>query len=146
MRVSGFRRAVLLTVGVAAAISAAACGDVKDPITFNPTPVTFTETFGGTLTTGGSNFHPFINSVAGTVTMRLTTVSPDSAQLLGFYIGTWDGTACYPIFGTGTKDASQGYAFAGSAIAANFCLRVYDDGRRIPADTTVTYAATVEHR
>jgi hypothetical protein len=84
-------------------------------------------------------------SVSGTVTMKLTSVAPDSALQLGFDIGTWDGTNCNVVFGTGSRTAVQGYSFAGSAIVANFCARVYDAQNLIPADTTVTYTITVDH-
>ena len=139
------RRLSLVVVIAVVAFAASACEDVKDYYTIDPTPVVYTETFTGSLAPGGYNSHPFIVSVSGTVTMKLTAVAPDSALQLGFDIGTWDGTACNPIFGTGSRTAAQGYSFAGSAIVANFCARVYDAQSLIPADTTVTYTITVDH-
>lgn len=146
MRVRGIRRAVVTVLSLFAAVATAACGDVKDPITFDPTPVTITDTFSGTLTTGATKTHAFANTVAGTITVRLAAVGPDTALALGIDIGTWDGLGCNPIFGTGSSAASQGYSFAGSAIAANFCIRIYDGRNLIPADTEATYSVQVDHR
>jgi hypothetical protein len=135
----------MAALAIAVAVTAPACGDVKDLYTYSPTAVVYTETFSGTLDPGGTAFHPFAVSVAGTVTMTLTTVGPDAALNLGFDIGTWNGTTCSPIFGAGLPSAVQGDKFAGSAIAANFCVRVYDGAATIPADTQATYAIKVEH-
>jgi hypothetical protein len=145
MSVSVTRRLIMVAFAVAVALAAPACGDVKDLYTYSPTAVVYTETFTGTLDPGGTAFHPFAVSVAGTVTMTLTTVGPDSTLALGFDIGTWDGTACNPIFGTGSRSAAQGYSFAGSAIAANFCVRIYDGDATIPAETQATYSVKVDH-
>lgn len=139
------RRLTLVALAVAAAAATSACGDVKDPFEFNPTPVTYTEAFTGSLTRGASASHPFAVTISGTVTLTLTSVAPDAAQELGFDIGTWDGTNCNPIFGTGSRSATQTYAFAGSAIAGNFCARIHDGENRIPEDITVSYGITVDH-
>lgn len=136
---------MIIVTTVVLAVSSAACDDVKDPFELDPTPITYSETFSGTLTTGSSVSHPFAVSVSGTVTLTLTSVAPDVSQSLGFDIGTWDGTTCNPIFGTGSRVATQGYEFAGSAIAANFCARVHDGESKIPSDTSVTYGITVKH-
>ncbi len=146
MGVRGFQRARVAVLVVIATVATAACGEVKDPITFDPTPLMITDTFNGTLTTGETKFHAFANTVAGTITVKLVTVGPDNTLTLGIDIGTWDGLACNPIFGTGSRAAAQGYSFAGSAVAANFCIRVYDGASLIPADTEATYSVTVEHR
>jgi hypothetical protein len=139
------RRLALVAVIVVSAFAASACQDVKDYYTIDPTPVVYTETFTGSLAPGGYNSHPFIVSVSGTVTMTLVTVTPDSTLQLGFDIGTWDGTNCNVVFGTGSRTAAQGYSFAGSAIVANFCARIYDAQNLIPVDSTVTYSMTVTH-
>jgi hypothetical protein len=139
------RRLTLVALTVAAAMAASACEDVKDPFDLSATPVTYTETFSGTLAPGGSATHPFVVTVSGTVTLTLTAVTPDSALTLGFDIGTWDGTTCNPIFGTGFRNAVQTNSFAGSAIVGNFCARVYDGDTKIPVDTTASYTITVLH-
>jgi hypothetical protein len=139
------RRLALVAVIGVVAFAASGCQDVKDYYTIDPTPTVYTETFTGSLAPGGYNSHPFIVSVSGTVTMTLTAVAPDSAMQLGFDIGTWDGTTCHVVFGTGSRTAVQGYQFAGSAIVANFCARIYDAQNLIPVDSTVTYSMTVTH-
>ncbi len=139
------RRAVVILAVAGVALASSACDDVKDLYQFDSTPVTYTETFAGSLTTGGVSIHPFVVTVSGTVTLKLTAVTPDAAQVLGFDIGTWDGTNCNPIFGSGSRSATQGYSFQGSAIVANFCARIHDGENRIPADTTVNYTIQVDH-
>jgi hypothetical protein len=145
MSVSVTRRLRVAALAVAVALAAPACGDVKDLYNFSPTPIVYTQTFTGTLNPGGSAFHPFAVSLPGTVTLTLSTVGPDAALALGFDIGTWDGTACTPIFGTGSRSAVQGYSYAGSAIPANFCVRIYDVATAIPAETQATYTIKVDH-
>jgi hypothetical protein len=145
MSVSVTRRLMVAALAVVVASAASACGDVKDLYNFSPTPVVYTESFTGTLDPGGSAFHPFAVSVSGTVTITLMAVGPDAALSLGLDIGTWDGTACNPIFGTGSQSAVQGYSFAGSAIVANFCARIYDGANAIPAETQATYTIKVDH-
>lgn len=145
MSVSVTRRLIVAVLAAAAALVAPACGDVKDLYTYSPTPTVYTESFTGTLDPGASAVHPFAVSVAGTVTMTLSTVGPDAALVLGLDIGTWDGTTCTPVFGTGSRSATQGYSFAGSAIVANFCARIYDSASSIPAGTQATYAIKVDH-
>ena len=146
MRVASSRRVVMAALAMALTVAAWGCGDVQDPYTFDPTPITYSETFTGTLQRGGSTFHAFANSISGTITITLVTVAPDSAQTLGIDIGTWNGLACSPIFGSGSRSAAQGYAFAGSAIAGNFCTRIYDADSLIPEGTEVAYSVKVEHR
>jgi len=139
------RRLALVMLVVAAAAAGSGCDEVKDPFHLTATPITYTENFNGTLTTGASANHPFTVLISGTVTLTLTSVAPDSAQKLGFDIGTWDGTTCNPIFGTGSKDATQGYTLSGPAVAPNFCARIHDGLNRIPAETTVSYTVKVDH-
>lgn len=146
MGVRGVRRAGVAVLVLIAAVATAACGDVKDPITFDPTPLTITDTFSGTILTGETKAHAFANTVAGTITVTLTAVGPDDTLTLGLDIGVWDGLGCNPIFGTGSRAAAKGYSFAGSAVAANFCIRIYDADSRIPAETEATYTVSVEHR
>ena len=147
MSVSVTRRLMMAALAVAVALAAPACGGVKDLYNFSPTPIVYTETFAGTLAPGATAVHPFAVLISGTVTLTLSTVGPDATQVLGLDIGTWNATTatCTPIFGTGSPGATQSYSFAGSAIAGNFCARLYDSTGTIPADTQVTYTIKVDH-
>ena len=139
------RHLALIVFAAAVLLTTPACNEVQDPFTFNPTPTTYTENFSGSLNRGGVSSHPFVVSVSGTVTLTLTQVQPDAELKLGFDIGTWDGTTCNPIFGTGSREAVQGYAFAGSAVVGNFCARIHDGANKIPEDVTVSYNIRVDH-
>jgi hypothetical protein len=119
----------------------AACSD--DPITpTNPSPApTFTETFSGTVTRNGAATHNFSSQASGTVTATLTTLAPDSALIIGFSLGTSNGSTCKLEI---TKDdATQGTVVTGGVSAlGNLCVRIYDVGNVV---NPVTYDITVVH-
>src|SRR6185436_8860426 len=90
------------------------CGD-DDTIT-SPTeptlPTTVTETFSGTVTRNGATSHPFV-SRGGTVTATITTLSPDSAAVVGLTLGTWNGADCQSVISN--DRATQGVTVLGTA-------------------------------
>lgn len=119
----------------------AACDD--DPTTpVTPTPNPITETFSGTLNTNGGATHLFTGTTAGSMSATLTTVAPDSATVMGFAIGTWNGTACAHLIAD--DDATQGSVLLGTVTSpgASLCVRVYDVGR---FTGSVSYTITVVH-
>jgi len=77
---------------------AAACGgdDVADTPTA-PTPVAVTEQFSDTLNPNGGRTHPFVVQQAGTVSARLSAISPDDTVVVGLSLGTWNGQVCQII-------------------------------------------------
>jgi hypothetical protein len=101
--------------------------DLFEPLT--PTqPVSVTEVFRGTIDRNGANTHPFIVSVASTVTATLKTVGPDPAVLVGFSLGTWNGTTCQITLAN--DQALQGAVIVGNVSSfGNLCLRLYDVGK-----------------
>jgi hypothetical protein len=112
-----------------AAFAAAACG--SDNI-FNPTPGTpptsITESFTATVTVNGANTQPFTVSTIGTVTAKLSALSPDDTVTVGLSLGTWNGAVCALTI---TNDAAVlNTTVTGTAqTVGQFCARVYDVGK-----------------
>jgi hypothetical protein len=123
------RRVTLACTLLLPFIAAGCGGDIQDIIGPTPDPVIVTETFTGTLTVNGATSHPFpVNfSSGGDVTAVLKTLAPDSAAVVGFSLGTWNGTACQAIISN--DRATQAVSIAGLATAAGtLCARIYDIG------------------
>jgi hypothetical protein len=123
-------RALSLGVALAAALAAGGCGN--DPLAALVPPtvsVTVTETFTGTLTRNGATSHSFTvtSTGGGEVQATLKTVSPDSAAVVGFGLGTWNGSSCQIVI---TNDrASQASALLGRATSTgSLCVRLFDVG------------------
>jgi hypothetical protein len=124
------------------AFGVAACDDEVPTTPTTPTdPVT--ETFSGSLTRNGAATHNFRATGAGTVTATLRTIGGDNTLVVGFSMGTWNGTACSIVL---ANDAATGNSFhTGSMTAAgDLCVRVYDVGN-IAAGTTAAYSIEVVH-
>jgi hypothetical protein len=128
---------------------AAACGDDTPTNPTSPTqPTTITEQFGsdGTpekppLNPNGGRTHPFIVQQAGTVSARLTALSPDETVTVGLSLGTWNGQVCQILL---ANDAALLNAtVTGTAQqTGQFCVRIYDVGR-LTAPTN--YSIDVTH-
>jgi hypothetical protein len=120
----------------------AACGD--DTVTNTPTaptPVAVTEQFSGDLNPNGGRTHPFVVQQAGTVSVRLTALSPDDTLTVGLSLGTWNGQVCQIIL---RNDAAVLNAtVVGTAQqTGQFCVSIYDVGR-LTASTD--YSIDVTH-
>jgi hypothetical protein len=127
-----------------AAISIGCGSDNDTPTTPTPTPTApaTTELFSGIISAANGHTYPFV-SLPGTVTLTLTTVTPDTTPL-GISIGTWSGSACTVGTGLFNDAATQGTVITAnvSQIGA-LCARVYDGAGLIAAPTT--YLITVVH-
>jgi hypothetical protein len=127
---------------LAAVMLTSGCGD-DDPVTPNPTPlIPVNEAFEGTLTPFSARNHPFDVQNPGTVTVTLTSITPDTT-IVGLDLGTWTGTFCQ--INVSRPSAGMGATILGTATAAGaLCVRIYDvepDG--LPA--SVTYVINVSH-
>ena len=127
------------------ATGATGCNDNNNtPITNpnpTPTPTIVTEVFSGTLRTNGASTFPFSATAGGTVTVTLTTLTPDATLPIGLSLGTWTGSACQVVIAN--DNAAQAAAISGTVTsAASLCVRVYDVGR---VSSAVDYAVTVGH-
>lgn len=131
-------RAVPLVLAI---VLASACGNDPVATPTTPTPDPITETFAGTITPNGAATHTFSSSAAGSVSATLVAVGPDSAIVIGFSLGTWNGTACTTVIANDT--ATQSAVIIGNVTqAGQLCMRIYDVGR---FTEPVTYEVTVVH-
>ena len=111
------------------ALGSAACGNdtVTNPDT-GQTPVSVTESYTDTLTVNGGRTTPFTVNRAGTVTAKISALSPDDTVTIGLSLGTWNGSACQIIL---ANDAAVlNTTITGTAQATGqFCARLYDVGK-----------------
>jgi hypothetical protein len=105
-----------------------------------------TDTFTGTLSKNGAFTHIFSVTTLGAVTVTITNLAPDSAQLVGLSLGVWNGTSCSTSPATGgsaTDIASTGSSITLNTTAAgNLCARLYDVGF---ITTPVLYTMQITH-
>lgn len=144
-------RRVTMTVLAIAAMVGSGCGavnEVSTPTSPTPATVTVTEQFEGSIVQAGSATHAFVVTTTGSVSIQLTTVGPLATMALGVGLGTWNGTSCLVSATVSTiknDNARAGVvALAGTAVAGNYCARIYDPGN-VPSDWTVTYTVAVTH-
>jgi hypothetical protein len=158
---------------LALAVVAAACtqsNQAPTPIPINLSPADTTDTFSGTLSILGSNYHQFCVEKPGEVdiTLRSTayapTTDPDTGAsipstrtdpippltvLVGTPAATTIGLLCSPIAFNGQSlvvhDATAGSKaqIAGTALAGNLCISVSDPNGALP--DKITYQVTVAH-
>lgn len=132
---------VRLFLGCALAATAACGSSSSTPTPTTPT-ATFTDTFSGTLVLHGASNYPFTVNAAGSVTVTLTTVSPDTGAVMEIYLGTWNGTSC-SIASISNTSASQGATITGTVTGAgSLCARIADSGTLA---ATENYTLTVVH-
>jgi len=126
---------------ILAGAAAAGCSDDNAPPTTPiETPVQISESFQGSINLNGAATHTFATERAGQATATLTTLSPDSAAIVSFVFGTWNGQYCQAILWK--DDATQAQNLVGNASQGSFCVRVADIGRlTAPTD----YVITVSH-
>jgi hypothetical protein len=124
-----------------AATVSAACGS-DDPVDLptDPTPVSVTETFSGTLNVNGLRAHPYTIDRPGTTSVQLKTLS-DSAATVALSLGTWNGAACQIIIAN--PAAALNTTVTGTAQSSGqFCVLLNDVGKLTAA---VDYSVDVTH-
>ena len=118
---------------------AAGCGDDPTPTTPVDIPVQITEDFQGSINLNGAVTHVFVTERAGQASATLTSLSPDSAAIVSFMFGTWNGQYCQVILVK--DDATQAQNLVGNASQGSFCVRIADIGRlTAPTDYVITVA------
>jgi hypothetical protein len=123
------------------AVGAAAC-DEDTPTTPNNPRDPVTETFSGQVTPSGAKTHTFSTAGSGTVTATLKQVAPDTALVIGFSLGNWDGSSCQLVFSN--TQATQGAVLSGTISGmGNLCVILNDVGNI--ADTPASYTVEVVH-
>jgi hypothetical protein len=133
----------LLCATIVLALTAAACGNNSPTTPTTPTtPVTVTDTFPatppGTLTPNGAITHSFQVVTAGIVQASITSLS-DTAAIVGFALGTFNGTGCQLNITNDT--AKVGTLITGQASGNGaLCVRIYDSTGKLtgPIDYTIT--------
>ena len=134
-------RALLLAVAVVVIGAMGACSNDNLNIPTPYTPCPCTDGFSGTLSVNGAFSHTFTITTLGSVTASIVSLAPNSAQLVGFGLGVWNGVSC-------TAASSTDIATTGSAItltassAGTLCVRLYDVGF---ITTPVLYQLQVVH-
>src|SRR5262245_23623904 len=158
---------------LALAVAAAGCAQSNEAPTPIPTPLApadTTDTFSGTLSILGTNYHQFCVQKAGEVdiTLRSTayapTTDPDTGAsipstrtdpippltiVIGTPAATTIGLLCSPIaFNGQSQVVSNAVAgtkpqIAGNALAGNLCISLSDPTGTLP--DKITYQITVAH-
>jgi hypothetical protein len=141
-----FRVLVFVLPVVAALVSA--CGTPTEPTDITPPSPTaglvpVTETFSGTLVSGGSILHTF-HTMPGLVIVTLDSLDPAAdAPLIGLGIGMWDGLSCQIVLQTPL--GAPGSELIGTAsIDSQVCVQVWDLGT-LAADAALKYRMTAIH-
>jgi hypothetical protein len=78
---------------------------------------------------------------AGTVTVRLTTLSPDDTVVIGLSLGTWNGATC-PALIPNDKAALNTTVVGTAQQTGMFCARLYDAAGTLTAATDYTIEVT----
>ncbi len=138
---SRFIPSTLFAVGVA--IACWSCGSGTNTTT-TPTPTPTQSTLPEqTLNKGGAvTIQPVTTSGAGTVTLQVQTIAPDSTAVIGIALGTWNGNQCTLIV---TKDdATTNSSIQGTVNGAtNLCVRISDPTGNLPSPSeTITLLIT----
>ena len=135
-----YGRMTLLAAAMSLLPLAAACGSSTPTI---PTPDITTETFTGTINPHSADTKTFNTATGGPIVATLSSVAPVSTQLIGFAIGTWDGSACQLVI-VNPAATTGSVVQANASTKGSYCFHVYDIGN-ITADAPVTYQIAVAH-
>ncbi len=132
-------------------ILAGGCSSTNNASTLPTQPTSFappavTETFTGSLTTSGTDSHPFSVPVPGEVDVSLTALNPppNPPVALTLAIGLPSSTVvgqCATIQSVSAMPAATPQ-IAGHALAGSFCVSLSDPGN---LTGPVTYTITVAH-
>lgn len=113
-------------------LAAAGCSNTDDNVLGSVTgPATAIDTFSGTLSVNGAKTFPFVVQAPGPISAIVTSLSPDSTQLIGVALGTWNGSSCQIVL---SNDSSlvQTTVSGQAAALGNFCVRIYDSTGVLP--------------
>jgi hypothetical protein len=128
------KRVFLAPVVVAAALFLGGCSGVADPSKNR------VENFSGTLNVLGTSDHFFSVDKNGEVVVRLTSISPNQAAILGVGLGQQANSTCAVV--SVNQAGLNRDAFSGPIQKGSWCVRVYDNGTLTAAQT---YTIQVSH-
>jgi hypothetical protein len=132
-------RAIRVLAAAALLAGVAGCGGSTAAAT-TPTATRTTDTFTGTVTIGGSDFHSFPVASSGEVDVTLTAVTPPSAIVMGLSLGVPANTGCTALAGASTSaPAGSVPQLSGMVSTGTLCVQVRDvSGQTAPVSYTVT--------
>ena len=133
-----------------AVVVASACGGNSDnsatatPSAPTPTTAASTESFTGTVSVAGNDFHPFTVATAGaTLSVTLTAAGPPTTIFMGLGLGAYNAPTCTLLNNAYlTTQAGAAPQLSGTAGAGAYGVVVYDVGNQTGP---ITYAVTVSH-
>jgi hypothetical protein len=89
-----------------------------------PVAVLVTETFSGSLASGGTNIHVF-HTMPGVFTVTLASTDQPSNPALGMSFGMWDGATCTEVLTT--ISAIPSTVLTGTAsVETDVCIKMSD--------------------
>jgi hypothetical protein len=143
-------RRLVCGVAVVVASGCAVCGGninnsaTATPAAPTPTAAASTESFSGTVTVAGNDFHPFTVATTGaTLSVTLTAAGPPTTIFMGLGLGAYDAPTCTLLNNAYlTTQAGAVAQLSGTAGAGAYCVVVYDVGNQTGP---ITYAVTVSH-
>lgn len=140
------RRLFALLLLLPLAALAGACGDTPtSPSTSTSTTVptvSVTETFSGTLTTGGEKYHVF-HTMPGVFTVTLSSIDLATNPGLGMSFGMWDGKTCSEVL-TSPATIILTSLTGTASIETDVCIRMWDPVTW-EQGVKLTYSVTAVH-
>ncbi|HXY41975.1 MAG TPA: hypothetical protein VEQ10_20025 [Vicinamibacteria bacterium] len=118
----------------------AGCSNSSSPTATPTVAPSVTDTFTGTLAQGGSAAYNFTLASDGTITVTLTSLSPQSTITMGIGLGTPGTTGC--VVSSTQENVKVGVPIQASLTAGPYCLTFYDLGNMTG---TNTYTLTILH-
>jgi len=143
-------RRLVCGLAVVVASGCAGCGGNSNssttatPAAPTPTAAASTESFSGTVSVAGNDFHPFTVATTGaTLSVTLTAAGPPTTIFMGLGLGAYDAPTCTLLNNAYlTTQAGAVAQLSGTAGAGAYCVVVYDVGNQTGP---ITYAVTVSH-
>ncbi len=139
-------RLAQMSIALAIAVSAAACGGSSDTQSvIAPSGTVVTETFTGVVQVGQQSVNPFNVTTPGTLSVTLVSTSPQTTLTMGLGVGNpgAGGICSFISGGTTTAIAGSTAQLSGTLAASGaYCVSVVDVGN---AAGPITYTVTVAH-
>ena len=135
--------AVAATLVVTSAV--AACGGSStSPSSITTTATLTNDVFNGVVQVGGTNVHNFTVTTPGSLSVTLTSTSPQTTLFMGLGIGTPNGSGGCTYIQTTQGPASTTTAQLSGSVTASgqYCIAIGDVGN---AAGPITYSITVSH-
>ena len=125
--------------------SAAACGGSNNSSSVVAPSATLTnDVFNGVVQVSGTNVHNFTVNTPGSLSVTLTSTSPQTTLFMGLGIGTPNGSGGCTFIQTTQAPASTTTAQLSGSVTASgqYCVAIGDLGN---AAGPITYSITVSH-